>query len=79
MCITLGVWVVVKKTKSGRTETMWQGKTQSGARKAMHKHIKESGERPIGAWQENDEFGKGDSIRTKNKYDDETFYTTGEV
>ena len=61
MCITLGVWVVVKKTKSGRIETMWQGKTQSGA------------------WQENDEFGKGDSIMTKNKYDDKTFYTTGEV
>lgn len=79
MCLTLGVWVVVKKMKSGRTENIWQGKTQAGVRKAMHKHIKEAGEKPIGAWPENDEFGKGDSIRTTNKYDDETFYTSGEV
>lgn len=79
MCLSLGVWVVVKKTKSNRTETIWQGKSQVGARKAMHNHIKESGEKPIKAWPENDEFGKGDSIITKNKYDDETFYTSGEV
>lgn len=75
----IGVWIVVKKMKSGRTEKVWQGKSQSGAKRAMHKHIKEAGEKPIKAWQEDDEFGKGESIITKNKYDDETFYTSGEI
>lgn len=79
MCALLGVWVVVKKSKLGRTETIWQGKSEVAARKAMHKTIKDNGEKPVKAWRENDEFGRGESILTKNKYDDETFYTTGEV
>lgn len=79
MIMLLLTWVVVKLNKVKRAETIWQGKSERSARTAMHNHIKEAGEKPIKAWREDDEFGKGESIITKNKYDDETFYTTGDI
>ena len=76
--LVIGVWVVVK-LRRGNATTIWQGKTSHGANSALFKHINESGERIITHHSENDEFGKGQSVVTRDATQGETFYTTGKL
>ena len=76
----IATWVVLKvKRTSKSTTVIHQTTSETKARNYLLKHIKDEGERPIRAYKENDEFGKGETIITKDKNDQENFYTTGEV
>ena len=76
------IYVVVKMTKkTEKVEVIHQSETLNSANRALNRHLGESNEQVVNHTEvkDDEEFGRGSLVKTRNPFEDEYFYATGKI